>query len=165
MNTDPPVGVCATCKTCFEIAGEVETTAEITIPDLLGDAAQVLRDTGKPALAKVVTVARDLIDAETGETWMGDVLKVLDEAEGVVHAAREGKDTVVLDELARALDECSTWGLNPQHRAQNALREIARSLGFMSAVIASTDDDRAKLEQISDLVERLMKGLGFGTEE
>lgn len=166
MGEDPPVGLCDQCGRRFEIEGETETT-EITIADLLGDAARVLRDTGKPALAKAVTIARGMLDEERGETWLRDVLRVLDEAEGVVATAREGNETVVLDGLARALDDCSTWGLNPQQRARNALFEIQSALALLLSIAGrheGTERDDDQLKEIRNTVERLMKGLGFTIE-
>lgn len=163
MGLDPPEGVCDLCGQRFEVEGEVQTT-EITVGNLLGDASQVLIDTGKPTLAQVVRVARDMIDGETGETWLRDVLRVLDEAEVVVAAARDGNETVVLDGLARALDDCSTWGLNPQQRARNALRELVSGLCLARTVIHSQDRDSDKLAQVWAIVTDLMKGLGFDQE-
>lgn len=164
MDRDPPIGVCDSCGLVFPIEGEVEET-EITIADLLGDASQVLKDTGKPALARAVRVARDTFGGGQGETWVADIAKVLDEAERVIEAARSNPDRVVLDPLAQAIDECSSWGLNPYQRAKNALRELIVALVYIEAQVNDKTLPETRLAVIGQVVKQLIEGLGIGQDQ
>lgn len=100
---------------------------EISLGDLLTDAAQVLEQNGLTALARGARIASTMLGGPSkGEAWISDIMLALDAADAVVYAATTNPEAVNLGELRDALDKVRNWGLEPQARLGNAFQHVVR---------------------------------------
>lgn len=87
---------------------------EITIPDLLLDAAVQLVDHDMLALARACRIASGVLgNAPVAESWISDIIAVVTEAESVVAAAEHG---------AKYGSESGTTDLTPLRDKLHAMR-------------------------------------------
>lgn len=106
------------------VEGENE---EITLNDMLGDAAQYLKDQGMKGLSLAVLMAAgELGEHKIGESYVRDMLEALDSADNVILAARQDPNSVNLSDLADAIDKVRNWGLDPNERMGNAMLHMIR---------------------------------------
>ena len=142
-----------------------EETDQITLEDLLRDAATVLeKQEGLRGLARAVRLARAERGAiPEGEKWVADICALLDRVEEVIAAAHENPDAVDLTRMAEALEKVATWGLTPEHRMGNFLRHvIVRLENIRSAIEAQIDvGGRIEPEQTLVPITELLDELGF----
>ncbi len=99
---------------------------EISLGDLLADAATVLQQNELFALARGTRIASTLLGGPSkGEAWISDIMGALDAADAAVHAAQNGEE-VDLGPTRDALERVRAWGLEPQDRLGNAYMHIVR---------------------------------------
>lgn len=99
---------------------------EISLGDLLSDAAVVLDQNGLKALGRGARIASSLLGGPSkGEAWISDIMLALDAADAAVHAAQSGEECD-LAPLRDALERVRNWGLEPQERLGNAFTHIVR---------------------------------------
>ena len=133
----------------------------VTLEDLLEDAATVLEEDARlKGLARAVRIARAERGAlPKGETWVRDIMGVIDCAEQAIAAAHENPDAVDLMPLATALEAVHNWGLTPEHRIGNCLRHVFVTIENLHAATAerfgSEHEARFTVEALAELLRDL----------
>ncbi len=125
-----------------------DDTESVPLADLLRDASGILADGDYPGLAQACQLGALKLGgfpSKQGESFVKDVLAVLDKsdrlcvermnahANGAIEQTDETAQFVAtprasFDEFAEAVEECRAWGLDPEKRLPNALRQIIESL-------------------------------------
>lgn len=140
-----------------EVTGQGE---EITLSDLLGDAAQCLKEHGKPALAKAARMAQEMVgEGPKAEAWIKDVYEVINEAQDVILNARRNPNEVDLSKLAQAVTAAENWGLSPISRTEAAYPLLVHEI-FTTIVELEAGRHATAKARLHSLVSRL----GFDDE-
>jgi hypothetical protein len=114
---------------------------EISLGDLLTDAAAVLEQNELRALARGTRIAAAMLGGPCrGEAWISDIMVALDAADAVIHTAKANPEAVDLGALRDALDKVRNWGLDPQDRLGNAFQHVVR---LAAMFIAAGELERA----------------------
>lgn len=135
---------------------------EISLGDLLADAATVLDQNGLKALGRGTRIASSLLGGPSkGEAWISDIMVALDAADAAVHAAQSGEECD-LAPLRDALERVRNWGLDPQERLGNAFIHVVR---LAAMFIAANEVKKAGLPvdeaAIAAGIEAFVDALGF----
>ena len=143
---------------------------EISLGDLLADAATVLEQNDLRALARGTRIASSLLGGPSkGEAWISDIMVALDAADAAVHAAQAGEE-VDLGRLRDALEAVRNWGLEPQDRLGNAFIHVVRLAAMFIAVkelkaAGKPADDNAVIAGIDTFVDALGFDRGGAPQE
>ncbi len=142
-----------------------EETDQITLEDLLQDAATVLeKQEGYKGLARAVRMALAERGAiPEGEKWVADICVALERAEQVIAAAHTDPNAVDLSAMEDALEVVAGWGLSPDHRLGNFLRHtIVRLENVCTAIEMQMVDGATVLpEHALTPIQELLEDFGF----
>lgn len=135
---------------------------EISLGDLLSDAATVLDQNGLKALGRGTRIASSLLGGPSkGEAWISDIMLALDAADAAVHAAQSGEECD-LAPLRDALERVRNWGLEPQERLGNAFIHVVRLAAMFIAAGELKKSGMAVDEAaIASSIEAFVDALGF----
>jgi len=144
---------------------EKEPIKEITLGDLLQDAATELKSSGLPSLARAVLMAEAQLEtSEIGEAWIADIMQALDESDRVIETARTGNGEVNLTRLAACLEVTRSWGLTPQARMGNALAHFSRLLSMIAIALDHEGEGEISIGNMRPQIEEAIQALGLGED-
>lgn len=145
-----------------------ETEDAVPLELLLDDAAAALEIVGMHGLARACLVANTILTGEPvlGEAMIADVVDCLDAAK--IHANHNDEGSRV--ELIAAIDAVETFGLEPERRMRNVVRELTASLETIrQQAHAQVQGEHARrcqvladaMAEIERVAERSLSMLGF----
>lgn len=110
----------------YQTEGTGDRDHDIPLELLLVDAATALELVELHGLSRACRIANAILNGEPvlGESFVGDVVELMELAKA--HAHQDNSDSRV--NLISAIDRVETWGLDPERRMHNAVREIVASL-------------------------------------
>lgn len=134
---------------------------EIPLDLLLGDAAAALELIQLYGLSRACLIANAILTGQPvlGESFVADIVGLIEQAKE--HAHHNNEDTRV--SLVAAIDAVETWGLEPERRMHNAVREIVASLETIRQISHGYPDGR--FVKINGIAQRSLGVLGFGPYE
>ena len=131
----------------------------ITIDLMLGDSAKLLSDLGFRSLARSVQYANTLLSGQPpgGEAFVADIVDALELSYKLVTEATVLKEGLRIDpeqgddlmKLNKAITRVADWGLEPDHRVGNAIRDVVYAL---ESIRVATSDQAATLTEANNLL-------------
>lgn len=136
---------------------------EISLTDLLADAAAVLEQNELKALARGTRIASAMIGGPCkGEAWISDIMSALDKADEVIHAAYQDSEKVDVGGLRDALTRVRNWGLEPQERLGNAFQHVVRLAAmFIAAQVLEAAGAAVDHNAMATALGQFVDALGF----
>jgi hypothetical protein len=149
-----------------------ENETAITLDDLLADAAQILSDGGLKSLARAVQIAQAQLsgDPPRGESYVRDICEALEATNDLGAEWDQERDEFTIEgqkirRLANAMTKVETFGLEPESRLRNALREYVDTLCDLQALIEGAHTQRSlrsfSERKIDARIDAALERLGF----
>lgn len=144
--------------------GADERSHDIPLELLLVDAATALELVELHGLSRACRIANAILSGEPvlGESFVGDIVELIELAK--VHVHKDNSDSQV--NLIAAIDRVETWGLDPERRMRNAVRELVASLETIRQITIDEHScggelRKKQLDKINVVTERALGVLGF----